>query len=296
MPSYFPITLQNSDVTPSKAAGSSTAPTQPVSVSKQKNLWGKSIDPHRVDLWYVSLEEARAGLQATTGAEGTEYLPEILPQHIQSVTLPEPVKIRAEAVRRESIAYQMPSWDEPLDPVSVTFILEDTTPNPVLTLLETWASLVRAGRGMRSDSGGFRGQSLKLNDRFGIDFRFNIYIYLLQGSTGRIQINTNAALATAAQSQIKRKALAQMGDALKKEASAWGDFFSKKKPLAPSPPTAPLRAPDADEYCVLNVVKTWMARVWLSGYKVNELSYNNNGMVTVTATFQTEFLNMQSDT
>lgn len=293
MPAYFPValppvlppTLNPSTVNP---PSNSSTPNQPLSVSKQRNLWGQTIDPHRVDLYYVDFDEARAGVEVETGLPSVP----IIPQHIQSITLPENQKVRAEPIRRESIAYQMPSWDEPLEPIVASFILEDSTPNPVITMLEQWSGLVRAGRGLRTDSGGFplkQSLAIKLNANFRTEFRFNIHIFLLQGSQGQITA-TPRPPQSVAQSQIKRTTLQRLGDALKKKKVTPAQ---QQNPFTLPMTSSALEPPPPDDFSVLNVAKTWTARVWLSGYKVTDLNYTASGMVLVTATFQTEYLNMQ---
>lgn len=263
-------------------------PNQPLSVDKQRNLWGQTIDPHRVDLYYVDFDEARAGVEIETGKPSVP----ILPQHVQSITLPEIQKVRAEPIRRESIAYPMPSWDEALEPIVASFILDDTTPNPVITMLEQWGGLVRAGRGLRTASGGFplnQSLAIKLNANFRMEFRFNIYIFLLQGSQGQITARPQPTQSIA-QSQVKRNFLQQLGDALKKKQVTPAQ---QQNPFSLPINSSALEPPPADDFSVLTVAKTWTARVWLSGYKVIDLNYGANGMVMVTATFQTEHLNMQ---
>ena len=292
MPAYFPVALPPvlpPTLNPSTAHSPSNAstPNQPLSVSKQRNLWGQTIDPHRVDLWYVDFDEARAGVEVESGLQSVP----IFPQHIQSITLPENQKVRAEAVRRESIAYPMPSWDEQLEPIVANFVLEDTTPNPVLTLLEQWAGLVRAGRGLRTDSGGFplnQSLAIKLNANFRMEFRFNIHIFLLQGSQGQITARPQPQQSVA-QSQIKRNFIQRLGDSTKTKT-----VTPAQQRVTASIPTSIVESPPPDDFSVLNVSKTWTARVWLSGYKVTDLSYSASGMVLVNATFQTEFLNMQA--
>lgn len=292
MPAYFPVALPpvTPALNPSTVNSPSNAftPNPSLSVSRQRNLWGQTIDPHRVDLYYVDFDEARAGVEVETGLPSVP----ILPQHVQSITLPEIQKVRAEPIRRESIAYPMPSWDEAMEPIVASFILEDTKPNAVITMLEQWGGLVRAGRGLRTDSGGFplnQSLAIKLNANFRMEFRFNIHIFLLQGAQGQITARPQPQQSVA-QSQVKRNFLQQLGDAMKKKQVTPAQ---QQNPFTLPMNSSMLEPPPADDFSVLTVAKTWDARVWLSGYKVTDLNYGASGMVMVNATFQTEYLNMQ---
>ena len=210
----------------------------------QRNVWGQTRDVQRSDLWYVDF---RGAVDGTNAALGDRPVAKILPQHAQAVTLPELNKIRVEQVRRDSIPYPMPSWDECLEPITVVFWLESTDSNPILVLLERWASLVRAGRGKRITDANVAGVSgddfataLVLNSKYSIDFRFPISIYLMRGQNNS---------------------------------------------LVDSLP---------ETFCRLNAHSVWFASVWLSGYKVSELDHKNAGLVTVTATFQPDFIQLES--
>ena len=273
----------------------------PLPVKHQRNIWGSTEDPHRVDLWFVDFKHVRDGIiaaytaasaQGALGGGGVMTAPPlILPQYIQSITLPEPHKVRAEPVRRESIPYPMPSWDEPLEPITMVLLLNSENPNPIIALLEQWNGLVRAGRGLRSGSGALfqSGENLGLilNNKFRIDFRFNITIYLLQGSTGTVEPPLILA-ESPAQSNVQRNAFQQFTDSLRTLTSGSRPPATLPFIRSQGPP-----ASSTGDYSVLQAVKTWVARVWLSSYKVADLSYAASGLVTVTATFQTEYLQLE---
>lgn len=264
-------------------------PSRFLSVDKQRNFWGQTTDLHRQDLWYVDFTQALKEIRSYFSI-GVSVLPDVRPQHVQSIALPEVNEVRAEPTRRDSIPYPMPSWDEPLKPVVVTMLLDDTYPNPVLGMLERWMSLVRAGRGLRSDSGGSSGafNAPTLNENFTIPFRFQIILYLLQGALGTTPPSSQVrATSSAVEASIKNTLTAKAADSIK---------------VGGVPVVQALRiAKSAAEqievnYCALRSAKEWKAKVWLSGYKVSDLTYSADEPVLVTATFQTEHIRLEEAT
>ena len=154
--------------------------------SNQLNRWGISggLEPQRADLFYVDFKTAVAGVNGAFANAAFKKLSPVPPQCVKSLTLPE-LRTKPEAVRRDSIPYQMPSWDDPLDPVKITFML-DSENSPVTALLDAWLALSRAGRGSRT--GGYVNSNgyITLNAQYSVDFRFDIGVNLLRGSaTGK---------------------------------------------------------------------------------------------------------------
>ena len=246
----------------------------------QRNLWGNVRDLQRSDLWYVDFFGALLEINAVLKDEPQVAL---LPQHAQSVVLPDLNKIRVEQVRRDSIPYPMPSWDECLEPIIATFWLESISPNPVIVLLERWSSLVRAGRGKRMFSADHAASgedafatALVLDKNYSISFRFYIYIYMLQGSISIVQGSEREQIVVKKIRDLS--AAPEMGGYICSTAYAISKLGSEL----------------SNDYCKIEQVKIWKARVWLSSYKISELDYKANGLVTVTATFQPDFIQLES--
>lgn len=157
----------------------------------KRNTWGSAagvgvnqLEPQRSDLWYVDFTTAILGIGDVVTVPS---LLAVRKQLLQSVALPE-TKIKVEPYRRESLPYNMPSWDEPLDSVKMTFLM-DTNTNAVSTMqqfLESWLEVVRAGRGFRST--GFKinahGQNpLLLDENYRSEYRFDCFLSFLRGAS-----------------------------------------------------------------------------------------------------------------
>lgn len=159
-----------------------------ISTPKQANLWGRQSDassdiglePQRVDLFYVDFTNAVKGVNAVSG----QSLPPIIPQYVRSCTLPE-LRTKADAIRQDSVPFNMPSWDDPLDAVKIVFLLETSSQSfsTTVALLDTWLALTRAGRGSRR-FGYYTTGWYTLNANYTVDFRFSLYLKLLRG--GRV--------------------------------------------------------------------------------------------------------------
>ena len=95
----------------------------------------------------------------------------------QSVSLPE-LAVKAEPVRRDSRAYNMPSWDEPLGTTRITFLVDAQTrfSSRIYRLLDSWRMLARAGRGSVGTE-----SSVILNPNYRINYAFTIMLSLLCG-------------------------------------------------------------------------------------------------------------------
>ena len=155
----------------------------------KRNLWGSSsnaptgvLEPQRSDLWYVDFTTAIDGVSQFFDSV-VNYIP---PQMVQSVSLPEN-KIKVEPFRRDSIPYQMPSWDEPLDAVRMTFVLDTNAASVsgIYQFLNNWLELCRAGRGFRSSGYDInsRGEDpVLLDENFQSQYRFDCALYFLRGN------------------------------------------------------------------------------------------------------------------
>lgn len=153
------------------------------------NPWGRASgqNPQRTDLWQVDLSSVIKGLNdSLKAAHATTFptLPDVPRYFPASISIPEQ-KMKADMVRRDSRAYNMPSWDEAMDAFKITFILDDGGRNKsavansqsfIYTVLDIWRSVMRAGRGAVGSE-----PSVRLNDAYTIDYAFPIYLYLLKG-------------------------------------------------------------------------------------------------------------------
>jgi hypothetical protein len=166
-----------------------------ISPKNMLNTWGKQIDPsnpaplepQRSDLFVLDFGKTPATIANLLNVDGVtvQATKEIPTQYIRSINLPE-VKVRAEAFRRDSIAYNMPSWDEPIEAIKIAFVLDThdgEDESDVLEFLDRWIALVRAGRGSR-----FQGYNapnkqgyVTLDANFGVTYAFDIYVRLLRG-------------------------------------------------------------------------------------------------------------------
>jgi hypothetical protein len=136
-------------------------------IAQQSNPWvvsapdGGGLDPQRTDLWGISMEQASKGLSTMLG----QAVLDIPTYYAQSLVWPE-LKIKPDQIRRDSRPYNMPSFDEPLDPVRITFIM-DAAPNSsrIYWFLDRWRQVVRAGRGAMSNE-----NTIPLNANYRIDY------------------------------------------------------------------------------------------------------------------------------
>lgn len=152
-----------------------------------KNEWGVQggPNPQRSDLWQVDIEALVRGLN-----EQDTFRPMLqTPRRYATAALGLPeMKVRAEPIRRDSRSYNMPSWDEPLDAIRLSFIMDDggaiarsqddLHESEIYKMLDVWRRLVRTGRGAVGVE-----PSARLNNDFSIIFRFPIYLYLCRGSS-----------------------------------------------------------------------------------------------------------------
>lgn len=234
--------------------------------AQQLNPWGRQggIDPQRSDLWLIWFTDVVQGLreQASSVADFSE-LDDIYPYEAQTLALPEQ-KIRTETVKRDSRAYQTPSWDEPLDPIRMTFLLNvNSGPERrqgILAIFTAWRALIRAGRGAVS-----REHSFRLNDDYRINFAFDVPVLLLKG--GRLRAATTASQAT----PLLRPNLAGLPGILVGPQSS---FFSASTTNRPATKT------DLEVSYTFRLIK-----LWLVGWQVQQLSHEETKLLQITATF-----------
>lgn len=262
-----------------------------ISTINQTNLWGKQADqglglePQRNDLYFVDFASAVKNVAAASRIQ----LAPILPQYVRSVTLPE-LRTKADPIRRDSIPYNMPTWDDPLDPIKLTFLLDTKEQNDnsdVIRFLDAWLALTRAGRGSRNQGYSALGNWLKLNSDFRVDFQFNVNVFLLRGAdptvgvlfnngTDEVAFRRAQALANIAyNNERKRAGLVQMGQPVPDSLNASRgttntNFVDLWNPI--------------EQDMVIH--STWvMKRAWLGAYKLSDLSYTDSALVNVDATF-----------
>jgi hypothetical protein len=263
-----------------------------ISTINQTNLWGKQADeglglePQRNDLYFVDFTSA---LKSVAVAANVQLAP-IIPQYVRSITLPE-LRTKAEPVRRDSNSYNMPSWDDPLDAIKLTMVLDTKDANDksdVIQFLDAWLALTRAGRGSRSQGYSALGNWLKLNSDFRVDFQFNVNVFLLRGANMTVGgfFNNNAdddafrraaVIANAAyRNSKKRSGLVQTGQ--------------------PIPESLDTSVETATSYAAFDqgaaieqdmvIHSIWvMKQAWLAAYKLSDLNYTESSLVTVEATF-----------
>lgn len=168
-------------------------------VTDQINPWGRQqgVDAQRSDLWVVDFTNALTGIKAALASASTlssgvavPYVPPRLAGYFAaSVNLPE-LKVRPEAIRRDSRPYQTPSWDDPCDAIRMTFLLDChryNAPNlspyrsDIYQMLDTWRACTRAGRqGMSNEF------AITLNANYRIDYAFDIQLSLLTGAIPQV--------------------------------------------------------------------------------------------------------------
>lgn len=281
-----------------------------INLADHKNLWGATtvagLEPQRSDLWLVDLTQLVKGLKDQKLFErlGLADVPTFFPQFVQSITLPE-LKMKPEVYRRDSIPFNMPSWDEPLDAVKITFIL-DTYTNPnqsyVTSILQAWQAIVRAGRGDRSMLYTDSNLVIPLNANFRYDYTFSIRIAQLRGGeamTGGLtgeqiqQMNqqmVNNYVYTAAQEDALQATIDGAPTSDVETAVTYAQMANPGAAIIPIRSTSePARPLDRQPW--LHVAGNWLLKdAWLAGWKMSDLNYNDSKLVTVDATIYAEDL------
>lgn len=275
-----------------------------INLADHKNLWGATTDaglePQRSDLWLVDLTELVNGLNAQKIFQRLKLadVPQFFPQFVQSVTLPEQ-KMKAEQFRRDSVPYNMPSWDEPLDPVKIVFLM-DTNNNPnqsrVTSVLQAWQAVCRAGRGDRSTLYVERDFAIPLNANLRYDYTFPIRVAQLRGGSAVHGTLTNEQVQQMNQQIANQSAFAaEFQDSLQSTFSgaASGDFETATALYGGSGVYTPqmVEQRPLDRQPWLQVTGNWkLSNCWLGGWKMSDLSYTDSKLMTVEATIYAEDL------
>ena len=235
------------------------------------NHWGKQAgpNPQRSDLWQVDLTALIKGLNGVTGSN---TLPQIPRYFSASISLPE-LKIKPEPIRRDSRSYNMPSWDEPLDSIRMTFVVDDGgsqsgigaqgSQSTIYTILDVWRAVVRAGRGELTSE-----QSIVLNANYRIDYAFPIYVYFLRG-------NTNQQTSTSYSGPVTG------------QGSSYGQTFEGSGAISEEAATQrQIQASGGyQNLSTLQLAATLrLDNAWLGGFKMGELNYEQAKVLTIEAT------------
>lgn len=261
-----------------------------VSIDKQKNLWGRqgdglTLEPQRSDLWYVDLTNAVKGVNDSFRQfypSDSPLIPDLFPQFVAAVTFPT-FTVKPDVFRRSSIPYNMPVWDDPLDPIKITFLLEQNnrSQSTVYEFVTKWQALVRLGRGSRhlegpANTDRWPGPETDALPQFVFDFQ----IQLLRGG-GSTPLRTITAAEMAQLNSLAQQARSsqrQIQDALKL-GNLRTQFFTS--PVATSSTAS--RVTGTTGY--LETASTFLvSRAWLSGFKVSDLAYTQSNLVTLEAT------------
>lgn len=248
-----------------------------ITTSKQTNLWGKQSDltgdiglePQRNDLYYVDFGNALKNVAVVS----KQSLAPLIPQYVRSCSLPEQ-RTKSEPIRRDSVAYNMPSWDDPLDPVKLVFMIETNSyrSSRVLAFLDAWLVITRAGRGGRV-AGYYEPTGwLTLNSDYSIDFRFDVNLYLLRGGFPSSSFNQSSSTTVSPSStnQVTPSAalVTATGNQLNATLGASVNF--------------PSSSPNSN--MVLHTTYI-LKNAWLSAYKITDFNHAESNLTTVEATF-----------
>jgi hypothetical protein len=262
-------------------------------VDVQVNPWGRWLgpEPQRSDLWIVDFsyvltmlgKNAKNSAMQGNPDNGVPYTPPEWATYLaQSVTLPE-LKVAMEPIRRDSRPYPTPAWDQPLDAISMNFILDasakgSAAPNPyrsdVYQMLDLWRASVRAGRGSMSSE-----YCLTLNSNYQLNYKSIVRVLLLRGGTPFPPPNGPSAADIVGlyangltPGAINNMLVSMNGDVA--QASGSPD------------PQNDLQF--AMQYDLVNC--------WLSGFKLSELSYEQSKVLTLQATFYADDIQQESIT
>lgn|SRR5512143_2149174 len=260
-----------------------------ITTINQINLWGKQADagttlePQRSDLWMVDF---KAAVQGVGTASKVPLIP-ILPQYVRAITLPE-LRTKAEPIRRDSVPYQMPSWDDPLDPIKITFLLDTHAQEDVsnvIQFLDAWMALTRAGRGTRFLGYNVNTAWLTLNSDFRVDFQYQVDLWLLRGSASDL----TGGFSTSPQSDEFKAGMANANTAFRNQKKQEGQVqqgataVQDQQPVTQFSLSASLRS-SANPNMTVHSIYT-LVNAWLGAYKMSDLNYAQSDLVTVEATF-----------
>lgn len=248
-----------------------------ITTYKQRNLWGRQSDvqasdlglePQRNDLYMVDFDNALKNVNAVS----KKNLAPVMPHYVRSCTLPEQ-RTKSEPIRRDSLAYNMPSWDDPLDPVKLVFLMETSSgrSSKVIQFLDTWLALTRAGRGSRAN-GYYEPDWLTLNSAYSIDFRFNVNLHFLRGASTTsnfVQDNTVSAVTSANQVTPTATSITAAGNALNATIGATVNNQGSS---------------GVNSNLVLHTTYV-LKNAWLAAYKISDFNYAENSLINVETTF-----------
>lgn len=271
-----------------------------VSRENQKNLWGRqavdgdiSLEPQRSDLWYVDLDGPVRGINRWFQRYylGEQLLPELSPQFVQSVSFPN-FETKAESFRRANIPYNMPSWDSPLEPLKVVFLIaqSDLGKSAVYDFITRWQGLVRLGRGSRDNQGPSLYDRWPAPDDAAVpEFRFDFIINLLRG--GPRQLPSRSVLVEEnSKAQVVQQQRRRLADALKVKGLFSGTPSSASSQANYNPvsvtPVAVIAEARLETACVFRV-----CRAWLSSFHISELSYTQPQLVSIETQIYAESIN-----
>ena len=255
------------------------------------NGWGKSggADPQRADLWQVDLSSVIAGIRKVSAAGlCPEYIP---PYFAASLSLPE-LKVKPEVYRRDSRAYQMPGFDEPLDAVRIVFHLDDATlatrnqdvvsQSLIYRVLDLWRKVVRAGRGATGVE-----DSIDLDASYKIEYAYPIYVYLLRGYGLPPTSFTQSAVIRQGQQLPAGFIRVNVGDRdlMLKDAGV-GTWLRAMNTEVLADRGHLFNSQMEQGLYVSGILQLEWA--WLGGFKVGELNYQGNTLVTLEATVYCE--------
>ena len=272
--------------------------------ANQINLWGKAAnqavtrDPQRADLWFADFSGVTAALQKRVlGNQFGEFsmlplrqfpqtIPDLAPQLVKSITFPE-TKMRPETFRRMSIPYQMPSWDEPLDPIRVQFIADlaqssEVTGFSAAKMLTWWSYVARIGRGSRKDGAASSVLVLQENSAGGLEipqYAFDFTVYMIRGMDAPVFGDSIALNQTVLNSTSGAAA------------GAWAANAAGGGAGSPPPFSAQsgFQASISNSMTISSIVR--FNRAWVAGFKMSDLSYETPGLVLFDATLYAEAVN-----
>ncbi len=271
-------------------------------IQNQRNPWGAQAglggeEPQRSDLWVVDMTSVLRGITTQLSID----LPPIPAYFAQSISIPE-LRVKADAFRRDSRPYNMPTWDDPLDPVKITFVLDAALPgyaSRIYNVLDRWRSLVRAGRGSMSKE-----VMPVLNNNYRIDFQFNITVMLLRG--GQAAINSalsqsDALVQSITPSPSKPKifslqnnntSTAQKQAPTDTQQAADQAIQAANQQAASNASTALLLANAVQLSSVDNDLQYsgayTLQNCWLGGFRISDLNYTTTQISTLEATIYAE--------
>lgn len=249
-------------------------------IDNQANMWGRSYgaEAQRSDLWIVDFRDvlqllSASILQGSAMSKGVAepYIPpKLATYHAQSVTLPD-LKVRAEAIRRDSRPYQTPSWDEALEAITFSFILDcwkagksyavDPYRSDIYQMLDVWRAVVRAGRGAMSGE-----YAITLDANYRIDYKADVRVNLMRGVAPQVITTGNAVPLTLGISRDNEAALAQVieasGNTIVNDL-AWSMKFT-------------------------------LINCWLASFKLSDLNYEAAQVVKLTATLYADDIQQQT--